>query len=274
MCLRCRGQHQRTCLRSGGRAIARVLDLSGKFVREIGKNLYACSFAHAVRVDRYDNIWVADKGSAVVVRFDPQGRVTRVFGRKAEAWDESAHPLEHPLLPLPPVDGLFRAGHGYDVGLSRQRIHQRWLYQFSSGQIRQGRQLGWIFGASLAPDPVNSIICIRLRSMRKIGCMLRIAATCASRFSIPRASCSTRSRSIDPRRRIVPLPSATGRPKRVLATCIQAHRGHFASRPVRCSTFTCQDAYPRRIYKLTLDGKILGWLGGTAQTLEEIRLDP
>src|SRR5471030_506051 len=83
-------------------------DAGGKFVREIGKNLYAWSFAHAVRVDRYDNIWAADKGSDVVVRFDPQGRVTRVFGRKTEASDESAHPLEHPKPPLAPVDGLFR----------------------------------------------------------------------------------------------------------------------------------------------------------------------
>jgi streptogramin lyase len=61
-----------------------------------------------VRVDRGDNIWVADKGSDVVVRFDPQGRVSMVFGRKPEASDESAHPLQHPKPPLPPIDGLFR----------------------------------------------------------------------------------------------------------------------------------------------------------------------
>src|SRR6202046_1197332 len=93
-----------------GAAAAQLLefDSGGKFVREIGRNLYAWSFAHAVRVDRYDNIWVADKGSDVVVRFDLQGRVTRVFGRKVEAADESAHPLEHPKPPLPAIDGYFR----------------------------------------------------------------------------------------------------------------------------------------------------------------------
>ena len=92
-----------------GAAAAQLLefDSGGKFVREIGRNLYAWSFAHAVRVDRYDNIWVADKGSDVVVRFDPQGRVTRVFGRKVEASDEGAHPLEHPKPPLPAIKGLF-----------------------------------------------------------------------------------------------------------------------------------------------------------------------
>ena len=57
-----------------GAAAAQLLefDPTGKYLREIGRNLYAWSFAHAVRVDRYDNIWVADKGSDMVVRFDPQ----------------------------------------------------------------------------------------------------------------------------------------------------------------------------------------------------------
>jgi len=38
-------------------------DRDGKFVREIGKNLYAWSFGHTVRADSRDNIWVTDKGS-------------------------------------------------------------------------------------------------------------------------------------------------------------------------------------------------------------------
>src|SRR6185369_5541961 len=35
----------------------------GKFIREIGKNLYAWSYAHTVRIDKDDNIWAVDKGS-------------------------------------------------------------------------------------------------------------------------------------------------------------------------------------------------------------------
>src|SRR3984885_303373 len=38
----------------------------GRFIREIGKNLYAWSFAHAVRIDKEDNIWVIDKGSDMI----------------------------------------------------------------------------------------------------------------------------------------------------------------------------------------------------------------
>jgi len=47
-------------------------DQNGAFVREIGKNLYAWSYAHTVRVDRQDNIWIADKGSDMVVKFTPR----------------------------------------------------------------------------------------------------------------------------------------------------------------------------------------------------------
>jgi DNA-binding beta-propeller fold protein YncE len=82
-------------------------DQNGNFVREIGKGLYAWSEAHSVRIDRNDNIWAIDKGSNMVVRFNPQGRVVWVFGRKQEAAD-GAEPLGHPDPPLPPVDGNFR----------------------------------------------------------------------------------------------------------------------------------------------------------------------
>jgi len=60
-------------------------DANGKFVREIGKNLYAWSYAHAVRIDKDDNIWIVDKGSDVILKMNPQGRVVWVFGRKGEA---------------------------------------------------------------------------------------------------------------------------------------------------------------------------------------------
>ena len=80
----------------------------GQFIREIGKNLYAWSFAHAVRIDKDDNIWVIDKGSDMIIRFNPEGRVTMVFGRKQEASDEETGPLKHPVPPLPAEDGRFR----------------------------------------------------------------------------------------------------------------------------------------------------------------------
>src|SRR6267142_2354974 len=83
-------------------------DRDGKFVREIGRNLYAWSFGHTVRADSRDNIWVTDKGSDMVVKFSPQGRVAMVFGRKQEASDRETGPLERVNPPRPAEDGRFR----------------------------------------------------------------------------------------------------------------------------------------------------------------------
>src|SRR5262245_8992333 len=83
-------------------------DQNGEFVGEIGKGNYAWSFAHTVRIDKDDNIWAVDKGSDLIVKFNPAGRIQWVFGRRKESADEHAKPWEHPNPPLPHVDGLFR----------------------------------------------------------------------------------------------------------------------------------------------------------------------
>jgi len=78
-----------------GASAAQLLefDADGRFLREIGHNLYAWSYAHSVKVDKFDDVWVADKGSDMVIKFNPAGRVVMVFGRKQEASDESTGPL-------------------------------------------------------------------------------------------------------------------------------------------------------------------------------------
>jgi len=60
-------------------------DRNGKFVREIGKDSYGFMFAAQVRVDPTDNIWVVDQMTSMVMKFDPQGRVAMLLGRKPEA---------------------------------------------------------------------------------------------------------------------------------------------------------------------------------------------
>src|SRR5437763_6501159 len=60
-------------------------DRSGKFVREIGKDSYGFMFAAQVRVDPNDNIWVVDQMTNMVIKFDPQGRLAMLLGRKAES---------------------------------------------------------------------------------------------------------------------------------------------------------------------------------------------
>ncbi len=67
-------------------------DQKGTYVREIGEGLYGFVFAHAVRVDPQDNIWAVDEGSNMVIKFNPEGRVVMTLGRRPEPNDALAAP--------------------------------------------------------------------------------------------------------------------------------------------------------------------------------------
>lgn len=92
-----------------GPVAAQLLEFAptGKFVREIGKDLYGWAFAHSVRIDKNNEIWAIDKGSDMVIRFNQAGRVVWVFGRRQESAD-GAEPWEHTTPPQAPQDGRFR----------------------------------------------------------------------------------------------------------------------------------------------------------------------
>jgi hypothetical protein len=85
-------------------------DATGKFVREVGKNVYGLGYGHGIRYDKYDNLWVVDKGVHTAVRFNPAGYVTLNLGRRPEGPDEPE--WYRPLAPgdKTPVhqDGYFR----------------------------------------------------------------------------------------------------------------------------------------------------------------------
>ena len=75
-------------------------DPSLKFVKEWGPNSYGAGFAHTVRVDKDDNVWITDEGSNMVVKYRPDATVAMVLGRKEEPLDwlerfvEEGHHLE------------------------------------------------------------------------------------------------------------------------------------------------------------------------------------
>ena len=93
--------------RTFSRGAARLFefDPSGKYIREIGQGLYGFLFAHTVRIDRQDNIWVVDEGSNMVIKFDIDGRVLMTMGRKPEAIP--VHPPPPPP-PAPAAPGAWR----------------------------------------------------------------------------------------------------------------------------------------------------------------------
>src|SRR6476620_9146989 len=73
----------RTFYRNGSRLYQ--FDQGGKFVRELGQDVYGFNAAFGLRIDPQDNVWTIDAGASQVVKFDPEGRVALVLGRKPEA---------------------------------------------------------------------------------------------------------------------------------------------------------------------------------------------
>src|SRR5688572_7634158 len=72
----------RTFYHNGSRLFQ--FDPNGKFVRELGQDVYGFNAAIGLRVDPQDNVWTIDVGADQVVKFDSQGRIALVLGRKPE----------------------------------------------------------------------------------------------------------------------------------------------------------------------------------------------
>ena len=60
-------------------------DSTGKFIRELGQDVYGFNAAIGLRIDPQDNVWTIDQAASQIVKFDPDGRILLVLGRKPEA---------------------------------------------------------------------------------------------------------------------------------------------------------------------------------------------
>ena len=236
-------------------------DKDGKYIREIGKNLYAWSFAHMIRVDKDDNIWAIDKGSDMIIKFNPEGRVVMVFGRKKEASDENSEPWKHPNPPLPPINGQFRQPTDVtwdtqgNIFISDGYINSRvakfdkngdWVKSFGEpgngpGQLNTPH--------SIAADAKGNIYVadrgnVRIQVFDPDGKLLR-----QIKINVP-----------------VPpgaMP-ATGNPQAPNATPGTQSNGApwvLCITPGPNQVIYASDAFPGRIYKMDLEGKVLGVLG-------------
>jgi DNA-binding beta-propeller fold protein YncE len=240
----------------------------GKFIREIGHNLYAWSFAHTVKIDKQDNIWVTDKGSDMVIKFNPEGSVVIVFGRKQEASDEGTGPLQHPKPPLPPIDGMFRqvtdvtwdpAGNTFiSDGYINSRVAKvdkdgNWLKSWGEPGNQPGQ---FNTPHSIAADAKGNVY-VADRGNRRIqvfdeeGKFLRQIT-----IDVP----------VDPNARPAignkPPATVTGgmAPGAPWAICIT---------PGPNQVLYSSDAFPGRIYQLSLEGKVMGVLGESGKQLKQ-----
>ena len=240
-------------------------DQNGNYVREIGKGLYAWSEAHSVRIDKNDNIWAIDKGSNMIVRFSPQGRVLWVFGRRQEAAD-GAEPLGHPDPPLPAVDGLFRQptdiawdsqGNSYITdGYINSRVAKiskegDWIKSWGTKGSGPGQ---FNLPHSIAIDLEDNIY-VGDRSNHRIQ-VFDTDGNFKRMFSI--------DVSPDPTSRAVNGETPTGeRLKRVIGApnsmCITPGPNQVL--------FVGESTFPGRIFKVALDGKVLGVIGRSGRNL-------
>ena len=237
-------------------------DQTGKFVREIGKGLYAWAFAHAVRVDKDDNIWAIDKGSDMIVKFNPEGHVTMVFGRKKEASDKEAEPWERNRNPpLPPVNGQFRQptdvawNANGDIFISDGYVNSRvakfdkngdWVKSFGEPGSGPG-QLNTPH--SIATDAQGNVYVanrgnVRIEVYNSNGDYVRqikldvpVPADARPAIGNPLAPNAT------------PGTQSPGAP---WAICIT---------PAPNQVLYAADAFPGRIYKVSLEDKVLGVMG-------------
>ena len=259
-----------------GATASQILEFGpdGTYIREIGHNLYAWAFAHTVRVDKHDNLWAVDKGTDMIVKFNPAGRVVMVFGRKKEASDEGSEPWKHPNPPLPAVDGSFRQPTDVtwdtedNIFISDGYINSRvakfdkngdWVKQWGGPTLPENRAhpkpLELNTPHSIAADAKGNIY-VADRGHRRIqvfdhdGEFLR-----EIRINVPPPSV------IHPWLGNPPsaegLAAQNGAP---WAICIT---------PGPTQYLYSADAMPGRIYKLTLDGQVLGVLGSSGRQMKQ-----
>src|SRR6266852_6833216 len=251
-----------------GATAAQVLEFGpdGKFIREVGKNLYAWSYAHDVRVDKGDNIWAIDKGSDMVVKFNQEGRVNMVFGRKKEASDE-AGPWTRVNPPRPAVNGQFRQptdvawdpqgnifiSDGYiNSRIAKYDKNGRWIKQWGDPGSKPGE---FNTPHSIAADAKGNVY-VADRGNRRIqifdpdGTFQR-----EIKIEVPVPP------DAQPWMGAMPSPqSAAAQSGTPWAICIT---------PGPTQYLYSSDAYPGRVYKLSLDGKVLGMLGTSGRQLKE-----
>jgi DNA-binding beta-propeller fold protein YncE len=243
-------------------------DANGQFVREIGKGLYAWAEAHTVRIDKDDNIWAIDKGSDMVIKFNPAGRVVWVFGRRLEGAEEDTKPWGHPNPPLPAADGLFRQptdvawdsdGNIYITdGYVNSRVAK---YDKNGDWVKSWGDKGTDPGQFRLPHAIvidrNNNIYVGDRTNRRIQ-VFDTDGKFQRMFTIDVPS--------DPKTRAVNGNTPTG--ERLAAVSGAPNSVCITPGPKQV-LYVGETTYPGRIFKVSLEGKVLGVIGKSGRNLKE-----
>jgi hypothetical protein len=208
----------------------------------------------------------------MIIRFNPEGRVTMVIGRKGEASDADTKPYIHVKPPLPPVNGRFRqptdvtwdpAGDifisdGYiDSRVAKLSKDGEWLKSFGE----PGKGPGQFDNVHNIAADANGTLYVADRNNRRIqvfdsdGNFQRMI-----RIDVPPDPAAQPAIGNKPDLTNYLETGGTMTPGAPWTLCIT---------PPPNQVLYVSDAFPGRIYKLTLDGKVLGMLGRAGKQLKQ-----
>ena len=244
-----------------GNATTQILEFDGQghFVREIGQGVYGLGYSHSARFDRHDNLWIVDKGTNAVTKFNPAGYVTLNLGRRPEGYEPPEHMTPEEARH---VDGYFNGPTdvGWDAddniyvsdGYVNSRVakldkHGNWIKSWGTlgtepGQFRlphnmQVDRQGNVYVA----DRSNR----RIQKFDSDGNYLKSIV-----LNVPYDK--TRQPVLGNVNPNAPDETAPW------TVCISGGETQY---------LFASDVEPGRIYKMTLDGEILGWLGESGRQL-------
>ena len=237
-------------------------DDDGEYLREIGKGVYGLAYAHQIRFDDEDNLWVVDKGANTVIQFDPDGYVMMNLGRREEGYHgivELASPQEAranggyfngPTDVAWDSDGNIFVSDGY-VNSRMVKFDKHGNFLMDWGSL--GREIGQFRLPHTMVVDRNGEVYVGDRSNSRIqvfdsdGNFLRVLT-----MSVPYPSdYQPPFNAVNPGRRVAPATQPW-------SMCLTN------STP---QELWVSDADPGRIYRMALDGTILGWLGSSGRQL-------
>jgi DNA-binding beta-propeller fold protein YncE len=231
----------------------------GAFMREIGKDLYGFAFAHTVRVDKDDNIWATDEGTNMIIKFNPAGRVTMVLGRREEAVEPA--PPRAADAPMPragwgsfnrptdvawdPAGNIFIADGYNNSRVVKVDKNGRWVKTWGE----KGKEPGQFNTLHSIANDAKGNVYVADRSNRRTQ-VFDSDGTFLRQFTIDVPF------NKEPNVMLGAAPGGTANPLAQSgapwAICIS---------PGATQYLYVADAVPGRIYKLTLEGKVVGVLG-------------
>jgi hypothetical protein len=251
-----------------------LFDQAGKFIKEVGKGVYGLAYGHSIRYDKYDNLWVVDKGTNAVTKFNPEGYTVMNLGRRPKGPDDpgefyyragrgSAPPVHVDNNFRQPTDVAWDSDDNIYItdGYTNSRVAKydkngNWVKSWGSrgpgGQHANENPSQFNTLHNIGIDRQNNIY-VADRNNRRIQVFDREGTF--QRFIFLNATYDKKHHPV-----LGNLPANRPDETQPWTICITNTPTQYL--------YTSDDE-PGRIYKLTLDGKILGALGKSGHEVKQ-----